>query len=261
MCLIIMAWDTHPRYKLIFAGNRDEYHARPSAGAHWWDGGQTVLGGRDLEAGGTWLAVSRAGRFAVVTNFREREAKVAARPASRGALVSDFVQNGEPPGDFLTRLAATRDQYAGYNLIFGDSESLLYYSNRGNGGAPLSAGIHGVSNHQLDTPWPKLERVRGRMSAILGQSDPDPRQLFEMMEDRRPASDSELPDAGAGEPLERLLSAPFVVSGEYGTRSTTVIRVTRAGVVTFVEKQFAASGDAMGLSRFKFNLEPSAASS
>ena len=257
MCLLAFAWDTHPRYRLIFAGNRDEYHARSTAAAHWWDGAEGVLGGKDLQAGGSWAAISRAGRFAVVTNYREMR-KPPEGALSRGGLVSAFIEDQGRPAEFFEDKAADFARYAGFNLIAGvvshDRPALHYASNRGAGPIGLEAGIHGVSNHELNTPWPKLKRLTAALSGLMERDTLGAQELFPLLEDRLPAADAELPSTGLDLEQERLLSAPFVANERYGTRSATVILVTRSDEVSFWEKQYGADGHCLGMAQFQFSL-------
>ena len=175
MCLLVVAWLSHPRYRLVVAGNRDEFHDRPSAPLGWWSDVPGVLAGRDLRASGTWLGVARSDRFGIVTNFRNVEAPAAAESPSRGQLVPRFLREDRGPGAFLDELHATADRFAGFNLLLGDSSSLHYYSNAtGQPPRALPPGIYGLSNHQLDEPWPKLVRTRQRFAAATRPRRPGP---------------------------------------------------------------------------------------
>ncbi len=212
-----------------------------------------MLGGRDLEAGGTWLAVTRSGRFGVVTNYRELvDAGPAAR--SRGALVADFARNRAAPLEFGATLAMSASLYAGYSLILGDATGLHYFSNRASSSSPLPPGIHGLSNERLNTPWPKLERTRRRFEELLGAGDPHPHALFELLADRRPAPEGETPEAGLDADLERAISAPFVISPGYGTRSSSIILADFDGHIRFLERRFGPNGEAIGSSEFEFRI-------
>ena len=256
MCLLVFAFDSHPSYQLVFAGNRDEFHARPAAPPCWWEDLPGLLAGRDLEAGGTWVGLTRVGRFGVVTNYREIASEPAA-PRSRGELIPAFARFEGTGRDHMEELEAEAPGYAGFNLIFGDLEELHYFSNRGPSNrearsSPLSAGVHGLSNHQLDTPWPKLERTRRLFATTLEQNHIDPDDLLALLADRTPTPDRELPHTGIGLEWERLLSSPFIVSPEYGTRCSTTILVSRLGEATFVERSFDAEGRETGTVRFDF---------
>ena len=253
MCLLILAWNAHPRYRLVLAGNRDEYHARATDAAGWWPDTPGVLGGRDLEAGGTWLAVARNGRWGVVTNYREI-ADTGPAERSRGELVADFVRGTEQPQAFGRARDALAAQYAGYSLLVGDRASLHYFTNRDVPVSPLPAGIHGLSNERLNTPWPKLERTRRRFAELLAAGDPAPEALFGMLADREPAAGDELPRTGLEPELERLVSAPFVVSPAYGTRSSHVVLAGHDGRMRLLERRFDRAGSTLGTSEFEFDL-------
>lgn len=255
MCLLVLAWRRHPDFRLVLAGNRDEFHERPAAAADWWTDAPGVLAGRDLEAGGTWLGVARDGRWAVVTNYREplAEQQDAALPGAptRGALVAGYLRGSATPSDHARNIPA--DAYRGFNLLLGDSRTLVYVSNRGHGPQPLAPGIYGLSNHLLDTPWPKLARTVARFRALLAGA-PDPQALLAMLADATPAADEELPDTGVGMQWERLLSAPFIVSPDYGTRCSTVVRLREDGEMDFIERRFDAGGAPSGESAFRYSL-------
>lgn len=252
MCLLVFAWQPGAARALVLAGNRDEFHDRPAAAADWWDA--RIVGGKDLRAGGTWMAACRDGRFAVVTNYREPLAE-GRGPRSRGELVSNYLLGQEHPADFARAVAARAQEYGGFNLLLGSPEALVYLSNRGRGPELLDPGVYGLSNHLLDTPWPKLARTRARFEAWLAADDDDPEALFEMLADREPAAPEELPDTGVGPEFERLLSPPFIVSPHYGTRCSTVIRLHGDRSMEFLERRFDAEGQPAGNSSFRFELE------
>lgn len=245
MCLLALAWLAHPRYRLIFAGNRDEFHARPAAKADWWQDAPDVFGGRDLEAGGTWLGVRRDGRFAVVTNFREPDRRPAGK-RSRGELAANFLAGTMPPGEYLAELRRTADAFAGYNLLFGDVNAqdsrFHYFSNREGEETPLSPGVHLLSNHLLNTDWPKVRRLRERFTDEAARDEPRIDSLLDFLGDPAPAPDADLPDTGLARDWERRLSAAKVIGPEYGTRASTVILVDERGHIVFHERRFAASG-------------------
>jgi uncharacterized protein with NRDE domain len=253
MCLLVVAWQTHPRYRLIVAGNRDEFHERPTAPLGWWSDEPGVLAGRDLRAGGTWLGLSRAGRIGLVTNFRDADAAVRTDAPSRGALVPAFLRDASGAAPYLDELQARATQYAGFNLLLGDATGLHYYTNVG--GAPprvLAPGIYGLSNHRLDEPWPKLVRTRERFSAALRDPDPAPAALLGLLGDTTPAALDTAPDAGLPADLERALSAPFVRHERYGTRCSTVVLVAHDGRTTVYEHRFEITGAQSGASRLEF---------
>jgi uncharacterized protein with NRDE domain len=254
MCLLLLAWRQSPRRTLVLAGNRDEFHDRPAAPADWWDG--SIIGGRDLRAGGTWLAAHRDGRFAVVTNYRE-PLEEGRGPRSRGELVSRYLQGRLGPEAYAREVAGHGPEYGGFNLLLGSPETLVYLSNRGRGPEILEAGVYGLSNHLLDSPWPKLERSRKRFEQLLA-GDPTTDALLDVLADRRPADDHELPDTGIGLDLERLLSSPFIVSPHYGTRCSTVLTLEQRDLA-FTERRFDSTGRVNGESVVRFSIDEDSA--
>jgi uncharacterized protein with NRDE domain len=257
MCLIFVAYKYKLPYDLVIAANRDEFYERPSAPAEFWKEAPSVLGGRDLMAGGTWLGVTKTGRFAAITNYRDPGFYKHQAP-SRGCLVSSFLKGTEAPGDYVRKIAAGADEYNGFSLFVGDRSSMDYVSNRGSGPKGLSPGLYGLSNHLLDTPWPKVERGKKALEALL--ADPDhlrEEALFNILADRSRPPDELLPSTGVSLEWERILASPFIVSRVYGTRSSTVILVHRDGKVTFVEKVFNSNPDPQELHRFEFRLDES----
>lgn len=222
------------------AANRDEFFARPTAPAEFWPDRPGILAGRDLEGGGTWLGVSRGGRFAGLTNYRDPASQKKGAP-SRGALVADFLDGNSSPADYARELAKKGAAYNGYNLIFGDGTRLYYQSNQGEGG-PLPPGVYGLSNHLLDTPWPKVARGKSRLASALAHL-PDDGELLRLLQDDALAEDPLLPRTGVSLEWERLLSAAFVRAPLYGTRSSTVVLMDSAGYLSFEEVSFGASGE------------------
>ncbi|HKT72790.1 MAG TPA: NRDE family protein [Steroidobacteraceae bacterium] len=249
MCLLVIAWQAHPRYRLIVAANRDEYHERPAAPLSKWPPPGEILAGRDLRAGGTWLGLDRQRRFAVVTNFRELHQPVTAAP-SRGELIPDYLRGGARAGRFVSALAPAAPTYSGFNLLLSDADSLWYASNRAEGfGRALTAGVYGLSNQYLDTPWPKLVRVRRKLEDWLTRpKEADPEALFAMLADRAYAGtdDEDLPETGLPPEWEHALSAPFVNHAGYGTRCSTVLLLEPAGAFFMAERRFDASGTRTG---------------
>ena len=253
MCLLVLAWMTHPRYRLVVAANRDEFHDRPAAPLAWWSEDGRVLAGRDLRAGGTWMGVTRAGRFGVVTNFRELEAPPVADAPSRGRLVPEFLAGADQPAAFVDRLNGAAARFAGFNLLVGDARELHYVSNRDSGGPrALEPGLYGLSNHQLDTPWPKLVKTRERFAAALEQRDLEAGALFELLDDREPAAGDSMPDSGLPPEWERALSAPFVLNERYGTRCSTVVLAGHDGHTIAAERRFDSAGRQSGATRLEF---------
>jgi len=253
MCLLVVAWRSHPRYRLVVAGNRDEFHERPAAPLGWWTDAPGILAGRDLRAGGTWLGLSRSGRFGVVTNFRDADATPPAAAPSRGALVPDYLNDGREPPRFIESLGPGATRYAGFNLLLGDAAGLHYFTNvGGDGPRALPPGIYGLSNHRLDEPWPKLVRTRERFAAALDRDDTDPATLVALLADRTPAADEALQDRDLPRDLERALSAPFVRHEHYGTRCSTVLLVEHSGRTVVHERRYDAGGVQSGATRIEF---------
>lgn len=242
MCLILLAWRVHPNYPLVVAANRDEFYARPSAPAGFWRDHAQVLAGRDLAAGGTWLGITRSGRFAALTNYRDPAQNDPARP-SRGRLVADFLTGHEAPEDYL---AATRDYGAtcnGYNLLVGDRESLWWASNVSGEARPLAPGVYGLSNHLLDSAWPKVGAGKTALDAALRHL-PDESGLRALLHDDTIHPDNALPATGVPLEWERALSAAFIRTPGYGTRASTVLKVGSGAtaMISFDEQTWHAGG-------------------
>lgn len=240
MCLILLAWRAHPEYPLVVAANRDEFFARRTAAADFWDDAPDVLAGRDLEAGGTWLGVTRNGRFAALTNYRDPERNRSGMP-SRGELVSRFLSGSQSAESYLSELDAMADRYNGFNLIFGDLNRLWCFSNCEEGERELKPGVYGLSNHLLDTPWPKVAQGKSALHAAL-RALPDEAPLFDLLRDDRISPDDALPRTGVSLEWERLLSAAFIRAHGYGTRSATVLLRDSGGRVRFSEQSFLPDG-------------------
>jgi uncharacterized protein with NRDE domain len=243
MCLALFALDAHPRFAVVIAANRDEYHARGAAPAAWWDEGW--LAGRDLVAGGAWLAVDRAARWALVTNVRDESRNDPAAP-SRGALVPAVLANDAPPSASVARTIGAASAHNGFNLVAGAGADAHWGSNRGGTTRALGAGIYGLSNAALDTPWPKVARTKAVLGAWCARGDPDFGPLFAMLGDIRGAPDGELPATGVPLERERALSSPFIVGDDYGTRCATLLAIGRDGGVHFVERTFDRRGRVVG---------------
>jgi uncharacterized protein with NRDE domain len=243
MCLALLALAAHPKYRCVIAANRDEFHARAAEPAHWRD--QGVLAGRDLVAGGSWFGVTRSGRWALITNFREGIPRDPYAP-SRGQLVMRVLCDVASPLRSSAALLPDGGRYHGFNLLVGDDSDVAFASNRASGALSLGAGIHGLSNHLLDTPWPKLLRSKTRLAAWLADDDPPVETLFALLADRQPAGDANLPATAVSPQWESLLSSPFIVSPEYGTRSSTVLLIARDDSARFIERSFDAAGRATG---------------
>ena len=256
MCLIVFANDCHPRYCLILGANRDEYRDRASEPSRFWVDYPQVLAGRDKLAGGTWLGVTGNGKFAAISNYRDPRRQLV-DPPSRGGLVSAFLCDPlATPADFRLTLNRERERYDGFNLLYGYGNDLHYFTNRGGSSGPIPGGVHGLSNHLLDTGWPKLTVARARLAAIVEQANPDAEQIFEALSDPAPFADGMLPDTGVGSERERLLSPIFIAGEGYGTRSTTVLLIERSGLVTFVERTFDPAVTAPLTVRHSFRIRP-----
>jgi len=257
VCLAVIALDAHPRYALVVAANRDEQHARPAAPLAWWSdrNPRDLLAGRDLAAGGTWLGITARGRWAFVTNVRE-PGRFDPALASRGALVVRVLDDRRDTIETLTDVERAGAGYNGYNLIAGDVSRAAWTSNRAPAPRALAAGIHGVSNAALDTPWPKLVRVQRGVKAWIADESDDVAPLFDLLADRAIAPDDALPSTGVPLALERRLSAPFILSPHYGTRASTVVTIARDGSARFHERSFDADGRATGDVVERFVLAP-----
>lgn len=237
----MIGWHTSPDYPLIVAANRDEFFDRSSAPAAFWEDQPNVLAGRDLHAGGTWLGITRTLRFAALTNVRESRETFNPDAPSRGKLVSDFLTARRRPDTYTKTVSRLGAQYNGLNLLVADRDMLYYYCNRSGKMRELPAGIYGLSNQELDTPWPKLESARQRFSVSTTRM-PDFEAMFALLADDTPAPDDQLPDTGVPQEWERTLSSIFVKSPNYGTRSSTVIAVRADNSVRFIERRYGPGG-------------------
>lgn len=227
MCLIVFAWQVIPGTPLIAAGNRDEFYDRPATPADWWQDYPHVYAGRDLKGGGTWIGVTRDGRFAAITNVRAPSEMRADAP-TRGGLVADYLTGDFTPAQYVARIAPDAARFNGFNLLVGDREQLIWYSNRAEdderNGKPLAAGVYGLSNAGLDCCWPKVVRTKAQFASLLCQAAPED-AFFEMLTDTTTASDCRLPQTGVSLELERMLSAVYIESDNYGTRASTVVKL------------------------------------
>ena len=255
MCLLLLALKSHPVYKLVIAANRDEFYDRPTATASFWDDRTDLLAGRHLRAGGTWFGINRKGRVAAITNYRD-PASIKSNTPSRGELTSDFLTGKEAPKEYLDRLDLKAGAYNGFNLVVGVKDQICWYSNCGNGTRSLIPGIYGVSNHLLDTPWPKVSRGKSSLENILSNNPiASPEMLFHMLLDRSIPDDDNLPDTGVGLEWERLLSPIFISSPSYGTRSSAILLIDGKDNVTFVERTHIRSQDNSKEVLFEFPIE------
>lgn len=253
MCLILVAWRAHPDYPLVVAANRDEFFARPAAEAGWWPDAPSVFAGRDLEAGGTWLGLGRDGRFAGLTNFRDPQRNRDGTP-SRGALVADFLRGRESTAEALARLQFEGPRYNAFNLLVSDGDSLGIYESASGSARLLEPGLHALSNHLLDTPWPKVTAGKSRLARAL-RALPDDTPLCELLRDDRPAPDAELPRTGVSLAWERMLSSAFIRAPGYGTRCSTVVTRDRHGWTHVTESSWDAVGVETGRVVERFQVD------
>ena len=238
MCLLLLGCDVHPEAMWIIAANRDEFYHRPTVPLHWWKDEPDIVAGRDLKGGGTWMGISRKGRFAALTNYRD-PASLQPNAPSRGKLVRDFLTSDGHPASYLEALLPVMHRFNGFNLVVGDVSGLFCLGNRCGFIQSIRSGWHALSNHCLDTAWPKTERALMQIREIV-QPDRsiDVKAIFDMLTDTEPAPDNRLPDTGVGLEWERILSPIFIQSPSYGTRSSSVILLNRKRQVFFWEKTY-----------------------
>ncbi len=254
MCLILFALQQHADYPFVIAANRDEYYQRPTKPAHFWPEAPALFAGKDMQAGGTWMGITRSGRFAAVTNYRDL-APAPEQAISRGELCKGFLDTNVNAEEYLTGIDKQKSRYAGFNLLAGNAQQLFYYSNRQGQITAITPGVHGLSNGLLNDPWPKVDTGKTELQETLKQ-DPTPEALHHILLDRQKAEASKLPETGLDLEKERLLSSRFIHSRDYGTRSTTVLRVDHGGKVEWLEQCFDSSGASSALNRHTFSTGP-----
>jgi uncharacterized protein with NRDE domain len=259
VCLILFAWRAHRDYRLILAANRDEYFGRPTQQAHFWDDALGVLAGRDLEAGGTWLGMTVEGRFAAVTNYRSPPADRRTSAPTRGRLASDYLTGQQSPQVYAARVANTAADYNGFSLLVGDTRALYFLSNRGDGVSRVAPGMHALSNHLLDTPWPKVQKGKAKLERLM--RDPlDTSAYLAALNDTETATDAPLPETGLSPEIEERLSAMRILpAGGYGTRCSTVLCIGHDGRVEFHERSYREDGGTAGTVSYRFSLTTRAA--
>ena len=243
MCLVAIAVEAHPRFSMIIAANRDEFHVRPSLPAHPWEDLPGIFGGRDLKDGGSWFSVDASGRFALVTNIRRfplREGR------SRGELVAQFLASPEDLTTQAKRVAAEATRYRPFNLVLGAAGRIYFINSDRCEAQALAPGIHGLSNADLNTPWAKTLRLTAALSEYCARGDASLEPLWSALADRTIAPDAKLPDTGIGLERERFLSSAFIVGETYGTRASTLLTVDEAGRVQLIERGFGPNGTALG---------------
>ncbi|UCJ17860.1 NRDE family protein [Pseudomonas sp. MM211] len=247
MCLIVLAWRPGHALPLLVAANRDEFYARPTAALAEWPETPGLIAGRDLQAGGTWLGIGPGGRFAALTNIRDPRAVQGSR--SRGELPLRFLQGYLGPEAFLDKLRSEADDYSGFNLLVGDRQQLWHFNSQNRRAKALPSGIHGISNADLDTPWPKLQRAKAALVDALETLDEE--ALFALLANTAKPEDAALPDTGVGLDTERLLASVFIASANYGTRASTLLFSHADGARQLIERSFGAEGVAIGEVRFE----------
>ena len=255
MCLILFSVAQHSRYPLIIAANRDEAFKRPTAALTFWSDAPNIAAGRDLDGGGTWLGITREGRWAALTNYRQAGSYRHGAP-SRGLLVSEYLLSSSDPQEYIEAVQANGAQYNGFNLLIGKGTEVYYFSNRAVGAQLVPAGSHGLSNHLLNTPWPKVSIGRAVLNTLPDLEPPALTDvLLQTLHSRTVPQDADLPDTGVGIPGERILSPVFIASESYGTRSSTVILVDHNGAVSITEQSFGPLGSPLGSSELNFQLQ------
>lgn len=240
MCVLFVAYQQHDQFPLVIAANRDEAYARPALQAHYWEDEPQILAGRDVKLKGTWLGINQSGKFAALTNVRGQEVPVK-EWKSRGWIVSDYLKSDLTAKQQILTLQRSKEDYPGYNVILADRHSLWYYSNIEDKPLQLPPGLYGISNHHLNTPWPKVVRGKSMLKESLSPSVSRAaleEQLWELLASEYRAPDHELPDTGVGLEWERILSPIFIQSEQYGTRCSTIITVDSQNHMIFAERTY-----------------------
>jgi uncharacterized protein with NRDE domain len=252
MCLILVAWRVHPQFPCVVAANRDEFFGRPTAEADWWEGSSEILAGRDLQAGGTWLGVTRSGRWAALTNYRDAATIVADAP-SRGGLVTGFLESSESTTKGLKAIAARGARCNPFNVLCSDGFELGVYESVTASARSLGPGVYALSNHLLDTPWPKVKQAKSKLAEALDDL-PKSAAMLDLLRDAEPAADEELPRTGVSLEMERMLSSAFIHGESYGTRCSTIVTTDLNGATTFAEWTWDQSGALAGMVRYHFQI-------
>jgi uncharacterized protein with NRDE domain len=249
MCLIVFSYNMHSEYRLILAANRDEFYERPTLPLNYWKDCPRVLAGRDLKSRGTWLGITRSGRFSALTNYRDPAAVMNHAP-SRGLLVGDFLTGSQAAESYIQQVKSIGHRYNGFNLLAGDADDFYYYSNKSNEIIKICPGLYGLSNHVLDTPWPKVRKAKSALEALAAEKRRiDPELIFNFLADDTTPPDDLLPNTGIGLEFERILSSVFIQSPDYGTRSSSVLLIHRNHRVTFMERTFFPRGSVAAMPR------------
>lgn len=250
MCLILLAYDSHPDYKLLLAANRDEFYERPTAPLEIWADNPRIAAGRDLRGGGTWMGVSPDGRLAALTNYRDPQDTKTDAP-TRGTLVTDFLTSHTPARAYLENLRGSAGAYNGFNLVVYDGAELCFFSNREDEVKSIRPGWHGLSNHLLDSPWPKVARGVTLFKTAVAGGAPSPEAVFDVLDDRTQPPDETLPQTGVGLEWERILAPLFIKSPVYGTRSSSLVTIDRSGRLDFYERTHDTQADPAGAPPFR----------
>jgi uncharacterized protein with NRDE domain len=257
MCLLALAFNQHPNAPLIVASNRDEFYARPTLPMHWWEDAP-ILAGRDQQANGTWMGLSRNGRFAAVTNYRyvPEGGAIETAPLSRGDLVTEFLCSSTGASQWAQTIASTAKNFGGFNLLIYDGSELVYLNNHDNEQAKiLPPGLYALSNGALDSPWPKVEHARDQLRIVIDQPEMSSAQLGQIMATislEKTYAPELLPNTGVPENWEKLLSSPFIVADGYGTRASAAVIISATGDIDVAEQNYQA-GEALGGQTFRFN--------
>lgn len=255
MCLIAFSYKQHPKYDLVFAANRDENYDRPTRRAQFWDKHPHILAGKDLKAGGTWMGITKDGQFSATTNYRDTAIEKK-EPPSRGHLVLDYLKSDGNPEQYLREVDQSAEQYMGFNLLAGTVDQLAYYSNQQREIQLLDSGLYALSNHLLDTPWPKVRWAKSELDKIIRQGIISEETLFDLLADDREAPESELPDTGIPNDIEKKVSPIFIKSDGYGTRCSTVLLIDKGGQVKFSERRFKpGTQDIVDENRYEFFVD------
>ena len=256
MCVIYLSYQQDPYRPLLIVANRDEYYERPTKKAHFWEEDEDILGGKDLKSGGTWFAIHRDGRWIILTNYRDPSRKVSA-PRSRGLLLKNYLLSKASAENFAEDIKSYTKirNYEGFSLLWGDLQKLYFYSNIEQKAQELTAGLYGLSNHLLDTPWPKIVEGKKALAKLLQKEKPPSTDaLFSFLQDPKIAEDAHLPDTGVGMEWERVLSARFICSPEYGTRASTLFHIDTSSKAYFAEQSYGREARQEGRQEFSFPL-------
>lgn len=253
MCLIVLGRNIHPKYELILVANRDEFYARPTQVAHYWNDQSKLLAGKDLEAGGTWIGINRYGNMAAVTNYRD-PINHQKNKESRGEIPINFLETDTATVDYIKQLKSNATKYNGFNLLALDQGNLVHYNNQKDEENVIDDGIHAISNATLDTPWPKVTRAKEMFESII-EGDFTHDELISMMGDTRTADLEDLPETGISKDLERAVSAMCIRTEKYGTCSTTAITISKTGEIQFTEKSYPVGERIEGIVRFSFKRD------